>query len=80
MNIKEASKYSIYNMSGLMQGEMAGCYYCLSVFKVSKIKETTDNGKTALCPECGIDSVLSDRSPYVLNKKNLQILYKYWFT
>ena len=79
MNIKDAHKYSIYNMSELLKGKMAGCYSCISVFDVSKIVHTTDDGKTALCPKCGIDSVLSDQSPFELNKQELKELYNYWF-
>lgn len=64
MNIEEASKYSIYNMSELNKSKVAGCYYCLSIYPASSIVETCDQGKTALCPKCGIDSVLADTSPY----------------
>ncbi len=46
----------------------AGCYYCLNTFEVKKIKEWTDNGKTALCPFCGVDAVIPDE----IDKKILQ--------
>lgn len=35
-----------------------GCYYCCRTFSASEIKEWTDRGETALCPKCGIDSVV----------------------
>lgn len=79
MNIKEASKYSIYDMSELQNSSQAGCYYCKSIFDTSAIKETTDEGKTALCPKCGIDSVLPDSSPFALDIETLSKLNKYWF-
>ncbi len=79
MKTEEASKFSIYNMQELNNSTMAGCYYCKSIYKSIDIKETTDNGKTALCPKCGIDSVLPDSSPYDLNIKTLFKLNKYWF-
>jgi hypothetical protein len=37
-----------------------GCYYCLKIFRFEEIKEYTDNGLTAICPHCGIDSVILD--------------------
>lgn len=33
------------------------CYYCCTKFTASDIKEWVDKGQTALCPNCGIDSV-----------------------
>tara|TARA_R110002020_G_scaffold448916_3_gene661859 strand:+ start:484 stop:726 length:243 start_codon:yes stop_codon:yes gene_type:complete len=53
MEIKKASKYSIYNMAELANSNLAGCYYCKSIFNAIEIKETADDGKTALCPKCG---------------------------
>ena len=79
MKIKEASKYSIYNMAELANSIIAGCYYCKSIFKATEISETTDDGKTALCPKCDIDSVLPDSSPFQLNTETLSALNKYWF-
>lgn len=52
-----------------------GCYYCVSVFKGDKITQWTDNGETALCPNCGIDAVIP-------NETNIDFLWKahtYWF-
>ncbi len=41
-----------------------GCFYCKSIYSASEVKEWCDNDgrgdKTALCPKCGIDSVLGD--------------------
>ena len=79
MDIKEASKYSMYNVSELEKSNKAGCYYCMSIFDASEIKETADNGKTAICPKCGIDSVLPDSSPFKLDKEKLEELNNYWF-
>jgi len=36
-----------------------GCFYCRSFFSEEKIKETTDDDKTVLCPNCGVDSVFN---------------------
>ena len=34
------------------------CYYCQSFFPRERIKKYVDNGKTALCPVCNVDSVV----------------------
>lgn len=38
-----------------------GCFSCLKVFDPRIIKAWTDEGETALCPFCGVDSVLPDK-------------------
>jgi len=38
--------------------EMCGCYYCCRVFDSAAILEWCDEETTALCPYCGVDSIL----------------------
>lgn len=55
------SRRSMCNESRLKQSGICGCYHCGSIFEVSEIQEWADDGgedKTAICPKCGIDSVL----------------------
>jgi len=35
-----------------------GCFHCRSIFASDEIRQWVDDGQTALCPRCGIDSVL----------------------
>jgi hypothetical protein len=79
MNIKEASKYSIRNMEQLLKSKIAGCYCCCEIYDVSEITEWTDGGITALCPQCSVDSVLGDNSPYSIDRNTLTNLKNYWF-
>jgi hypothetical protein len=79
MNIDEASKYSICNMAALKNATLAGCYRCISIFPTSEIQETTDDGRTAMCPKCGVDSVLADSPSFPINMENLTKLNKRWF-
>ena len=41
-----------------------GCFYCLSVFKGEDIRTWADKGETAMCPVCGIDTVLPGVSDF----------------
>lgn len=79
MDIRAASKYSFTNRQQLEMSKKAGCYYCLSIFNPSEIEEWTGIDDSALCPKCGIDSVLGDTSPYSIDKKTLKELKDYWF-
>lgn len=48
----------------LLHDGVAGCYYCLSCFPVTQIKDwmSDRNGPTACCPFCNIDAVLPERA------------------
>lgn len=51
-------KYTLYNKDTLTQHELCACCFCLSEFKVSKIIDWIDDGKTALCPYCWVDVIV----------------------
>jgi len=36
-------------------------------------------GQTALCPRCGIDSVIGDQSGYEISASFLAKMHSYWF-
>lgn len=59
-----AHKHSFENFAEIKSSQECGCFYCLKIFKPKEIKNwiRDKNGKTALCPYCGIDSVLPDKS------------------
>ena len=42
----------------LERTKRCGCYYCISIYFSTEIKEWVDSEKTAICPKCGIDSVV----------------------
>jgi len=57
-----------------------GCFYCLSVFKPIDISEWVDDDQTALCPNCGVDSVIGDKSGYPVTDINfLEQMHTFWF-
>lgn len=73
------------NRITLERGEKAGCFYCLRIFDSNKItkwvpEKADGEGTTALCPYCGIDSVLGESYGYPIEKKFLKRMKKYWFS
>jgi hypothetical protein len=48
------------NRQFMVPGSICRCFHCLKEFPAEEVSRWTDDGKTALCPRCGIDSVLSD--------------------
>lgn len=74
--IETAPKLSSNNKKNLVGDVVCGCYFCLTIFRSSAITDWVDNGETALCPNCGIDTVLPDvANPFLL----MQAKEK-WFT
>jgi hypothetical protein len=62
-----AHKHSIFHKKEILESRVCGCFYCIKMFHPSQIKEWVDNDKSeentaALCPFCGIDSVIGDKS------------------
>lgn len=79
MDVDDASKYSIHNIKQLEESEIAGCYFCCQIFKPSEVEEFVDEDDTVICPKCGIDSVLGDKSGYEINIETLKKLKERWF-
>jgi hypothetical protein len=55
----EHHELSWRNRVGISAVKVASCYYCLKCFPTNRIREWADDEQTALCPCCGIDSVVA---------------------
>ncbi|RLZ06376.1 hypothetical protein [Faecalibacter macacae] len=67
--------------SEILNGKLCGCFYCEQTFSPQEILEWIEEpngGETAICPKCGIDSVLSSEFP-ISDKEFLDEMNKYWF-
>lgn len=67
-------KQSFRNRLRLVRANIVGCFWCMRVFPPTLIREWIDQNETALCPKCGIDSVIPTKSCTVLDA-----MYSYWF-
>ena len=74
-----AHKHSSHHREELERSESCGCFYCLAVFKPDEIQEWIDEGSTALCPKCSIDSVIGSASGYPIDEKFLAEMERHWF-
>ena len=63
--------------------DLCGCFYCLRTFPPTAISEWVDEhnsyGTTALCPHCGIDSVIPQQPDHLLSPDLLAAMHAYWF-
>ncbi|MBF2715966.1 cytoplasmic protein [Agrobacterium vitis] len=81
-----AHSHCIRNLVELNESAKAGCFYCLETYPASDvweyIKELTEDKEhtTAMCPKCGIDAVIGDKSGYpVLDPLFLKRMHGHWF-
>ena len=71
-----AHKYCYSNKTDIQSSKQCGCFFCVKIFTPGEITEWS--GQTALCPYCGIDSVLPD-SRVEFDRRFLEGMYKLWF-
>lgn len=73
-----AHKFSSKHKDMVMQSDKCGCFYCMAIFESKTITRwLTDD--TALCPECGIDSVLPSNAGFSITIDFLKKMHDYWF-
>lgn len=86
-----AHKRSSNHRAELQTSEWCGCFHCTATFASSAINEWVDwppetpkenrnaQGTTAMCPICGIDSVIGSASGYPITKEFLEQMRGHWF-
>ena len=78
-----AHKHSSLNRAELLRSYLCGCFHCLATFTPAAIVEWIDElggvGDTALCPLCGIDSVIGSSSGFPITLEFLNQMHKHWF-
>ena len=68
--ILDAHTHCVRHRSEIEASTIAGCFYCCEIFAPSEIEEWVDNDDCALCPRCGIDSVIGDASAFRVADKS----------
>lgn len=58
MSRHEAQCKSTRTRAALTKSGRCGCFYCLAIFDVTRIRAWTDDDLTAICPHCSVDSVI----------------------
>jgi len=86
-NLKQIHDLSGWHKKEIQKSKKCGCFHCLKFFSPSKIKEWIEEpkdcprgfGHTAICPNCGIDSVIPESNTYKLTIELLETMQDYWF-
>ena len=84
-NYIQAHEFCHNHMKRLQRDRVCGCFFCLEIFHSSEITEwiiednACDRFGTAICPDCGIDSVIGESSGYPITKNFLKMMQQHWF-
>ena len=75
-----AHRHSSRHAAEIRSSGKCGCFYCFAVFPPSDIVTWTDDGVIALCPHCGIDSVVGGSSGFPIeDDRFLRAMKDHWF-
>ena len=77
--VAAAHKHSSNHRDDIEKSDQCGCFYCLEIFSPTEILDWVDDGSCALCPRCGIDSVIGEKSGYLITREFLRKMNDYWF-
>ena len=69
----------------ILNSDICGCFRCLKTFTPDKIdqwhgEDVEGVEPLALCPMCGIDSVLGSESGFPIEKEFLSKMHDFWFS
>lgn len=78
-DVRDAHEHSSKHRAEILASELCGCFYCEKTFGAQEIMDWTDDKQTALCPKCGIDSVIGSCSGFPINKEFLHQMCEHWF-
>jgi hypothetical protein len=75
-----AHKHSSRHRAEIEASAHCACFFCFRTFPSKEIKVWIDAEQTALCPRCGIDSVLGSASNQRLDDAFLRGMHTHFFT
>lgn len=73
-------QYSTRHKKSILESPYAGCFFCKTLVPTRDITEWVHEDQTAICPKCGVDSLLPDNQYFPITPELLQIMYEEYFT
>ena len=77
---KPAHAHAHKHRAEIEASTLCGCFFCRCTFAPGVIFEWCDGDQTALCPRCGVDAVLGDKSGFPISEEFLLAMFQYWFS
>jgi hypothetical protein len=63
----------------LQRSSLCGCFYCFATFTSAEISDWIDDGQTAVCPKCSVDSVIGSASGFPIIPSFLRRMHDKYF-
>ena len=76
IGVAQFPRLAMNNRPAVERSAAAGCFHCCRLFEVAEIKNYTDNGRTCLCPHCGVDSVVGCPG---IDEETLRRAHRFWY-
>jgi hypothetical protein len=74
-----AHKHASQNRVELQASARCACFFCFRTFPSASITAWIDSSQTALCPKCGVDSVIGSASEHRLDDAFLRRMHQQFF-
>lgn len=90
-DLLQANQHAVNNQAEIEASTVCGCYCCMQTFPPDEIVAWTGldvsnfadpdamTSGTALCPRCGSESVIGDKSGYTIDANFLGRMNEAWF-
>lgn len=75
-----AHKHSSRHRAEIEASTRCGCFFCFRTYPSTDIRAWTDANQTALCPRCGVDSVIGSASKHRLDDAFLRGMHAHFFS
>jgi len=81
ITLDAAHRHAANHRADLERSDVCACIFCEKTFTVSDVDEwVKDEGGTALCPYCGVDSVIGSASGFPIADANFtRAMHDRWF-
>lgn len=76
----DARKHASRHRAEVEGSGRCGCFFCFRTFPPTLITAWIDDNQTALCPSCGVDSVIGSASSHRLDDGFLRKMHTHWFS
>jgi hypothetical protein len=78
--LRVAHKRCSRHRAEIESSQQCGCFHCKKIFRPDQIVDWIDEQQTALCPACGIDSVIGSASGLDITEAFLEEMRSAWFS
>ncbi|MCL2213101.1 MAG: cytoplasmic protein [Oscillospiraceae bacterium] len=78
-DLNHAHTFCTSNRNSLSSDTLCGCFFCITIFEPKEIEQWLDMEHTAICPHCGIDSIIGKYSGFPITEEFLRQMQEVWF-